>query len=293
MTASAPRLRVLRLSPVAVLSLAAVSLIGVAAFVWPLVLSTRHDGSHSADAPWVFVLMLPLLLLVAVTQLSSGGMDAKAVALLGVLAGVSALLRPLSGGVTGVQLMFFLLVPAGRVYGPGFGFLLGNIAMFTSAALTGGGGPWLPFQMLAAGWIGLGAGLLPALRGRAELVMLAAYGFLAGIAYGFVMNLWFWPFAASRTGAASAVTFVPGAPLADNLHRWITFSTTTSLSFDLPRGVATAVAVLFVGRPVLAALRRAARRAAFDVPVVFAPGKMERHAPMPSGAHDPAEARRP
>ncbi len=260
------------LLPAAVVTLVVVTVVGIAAFLWPLILTVHGDDGHATDAPWIFVLMLPLLLAVVATQLAGGGMDAKAVALLGVLSGVSALLRPLSGGVTGVQLMFFLLVPAGRVFGPGFGFLLGNVAMFASAALTGGGGPWLPFQMLAAGWIGLGAGLLPRLSGRPELGMLAGYGFIAGIGYGFVMNLWFWPFAAGDLGGGSAVAFVAGAPLAENLHRWIAFSTTTSLSFDLPRGVATAAAILIVGRPVLLALRRAARKAAFDVAVEFRPG---------------------
>jgi energy-coupling factor transport system substrate-specific component len=260
-----------RLSLPAVFSLVVVSLVGVAAFAWPLIITTSGDSAHVADAPWVFVLMLPLLLLVVGTQIASGGMDAKAVALLGVLAGVSALLRPLTGGVSGVQLMFFLLIPAGRVFGPGFGFVLGNVAMFASAALTGGGGPWLPFQMLAAGFIGLGAGLLPRLSGRPELALLAAYGFASGVVYGFVMNLWFWPFAANNTGVASAVAFVPDAALGDNLHRWLVFSVTTGLTFDVPRGLATALALVVVGRPVLAALRRASRRAAFDAEVRFDP----------------------
>jgi energy-coupling factor transport system substrate-specific component len=264
--------RALVLRPRALAAIVAVTLVGVGAFAWPLLLgfSARH-GAHHGDAPWVFLVMLPLLLLVAAAEIADGGMDAKAVALLGVLSGTCAVLRPLTGGVTGVQLMFFLLVPAGRVFGPGFGFVLGNVAMFASAALTGGGGPWLPFQMLAAGWVGMFAGCLPTLRGRAELVLLAGYGFLAAIAYGFVLNLWFWPFGTTGTGAGAAVTFVPGGAVLDNLRRWITFSTTTSLGFDIPRGIATATALLLVGRPVLLALRRAARRAAFDAPARFAP----------------------
>jgi len=262
--------RALRMSRTATVTLAAVSLVGVAAFTWPLLITVSYND-HSADAPWLFMLMLPLLLAVVGTQLAGGHMDSKAVALLGVLASVAALLRPITGGVTGVQLMFFLLIPAGRVFGPGFGFTLGNVAMFCSAVLTGGGGPWLPFQMLAAGWVGLGAGLLPRAHGRAEIWLMAAYGLLSGIAYGFVMNMWFWPFAAARTGAASAVSYLPGAPLADNLHRWIEFSIATGLSFDIPRGVTTAVAILLVGRPVLLAMRRAARRAAFEAPVEFRP----------------------
>jgi energy-coupling factor transport system substrate-specific component len=270
---SRPRRRgshALVLRPRALTAMIAVTIVGVGAFIWPLLIGFQSgESAHAHDAPWIFLLIVPLLLLVVAAEIADGGLDAKAVALLGILAGISALLRPLTGGVTGVQLMFFLLIPAGRVYGPGFGFVLGNVAMFASAVLTGGGGPWLPFQMLAAGWVGLCAGLLPRARGRAELVMLATYGLLAGIVYGFVLNLWFWPFGTSNTGASAAVTFAPHAPLAENLRRWLAFSATTSLGFDIPRGVATAVALLVVGRPVLLSLRRASRRAAFDAPVTF------------------------
>jgi energy-coupling factor transport system substrate-specific component len=259
------RARAIPIRPRALAAIVSVTLVGVGAFLWPLLIGfSGHDADHAHDAPWIFLVMLPLLLLVVAAEIADGGMDAKAVALLGILAGISAVLRPLTGGVTGVQLMFFLLVPAGRVLGPGFGFVLGNVAMFSSAALTGGGGPWLPFQMLAAGWLGMGAGVLPRARGRAELGLLAGYGLVASIGYGFVLNLWFWPFGTSGTGAGAAVAYVPHASLAENLHRWLAFSLTTSLGFDIPRGIATAVAVLLVGRPVLLALRRAARRAAFD-----------------------------
>ena len=63
------------------------------------------------------------------------------------------------------------MVLSGRVLGPGFGFVLGSVTMFASALLTGGVGPWMPFQMLAMGWFAMGAGLLPGpdrLRGRAR-----------------------------------------------------------------------------------------------------------------------------
>lgn len=272
--------RALALRPRAVTAMVAVTLVGIGAYTWPLVIGFRgSDAGHTHDAPWIFLLVLPLLLLVVAAELADGGMDAKAVALLGILAGICALLRPITGGLTGVQLMFFLLIPAGRVLGPGFGFVLGNVAMFASAALTGGGGPWLPFQMLAAGWVGLGAGLLPRARGRTELTLLALYGCASGIAYGFVLNLWFWPFGTTNTGASAAVTFLPNAPLAENLRRWLAFSATTSLGFDIPRGVATAVALLVVGRPVLLALRRASRKAAFGTPVEF-------NGPPPAAAPD-------
>ena len=52
---------------------------------------------------------------------------------------------------------------AGRVFGPGFGFALGCTSLFASAIITGGVGPWMPYQMFGCAWIGLFAGLLPPL----------------------------------------------------------------------------------------------------------------------------------
>jgi energy-coupling factor transport system substrate-specific component len=199
---------------------------------------------------------------------SEGGLDAKAVALLGVLAAIGAVLRPLGGGATGAELIFFLLLIAGRVFGPAFGFLLGAVTLFASALLTAGVGPWLPFQMLGAAWVGLLAGLLPRASGRAELIMLAAYGLVSGLLYGVLLNMSFWPFA---TYLESSLSYVPGDPLLDNLARFATFDLATSLGWDLVRGVTNAILVLALGRPVLLALRRASRRAAFEAPRVFAP----------------------
>ena len=133
--------------------------VGVVAFGWPLLASPGSGLAHSGDAPWLFAGLLPLLLAVVVAQISEGrvatggqaGLEAKSVALLGVLAAAGAALRPLGAGTAGLEPQFFLMVLAGRVLGPGFGFVLGNISMFASALLTGGVGPWLPFQMLAMG----------------------------------------------------------------------------------------------------------------------------------------------
>jgi hypothetical protein len=82
--------------------------------------------------------------------------------------GLGAALRPLGAGTAGVETIFFLLVLGGRALGPGFGFCLGLHTLFASALLTGGVGPWLPFQMIACAWVGLGAGLLPRAAGRAR-----------------------------------------------------------------------------------------------------------------------------
>jgi len=252
------------------LSLAACSLIGVVAFGWPLMSDPSGSAgtAHSADAPWLLALLLPLLLAVVLAELAEGALDAKAVALLGVLAACGAALRLPSGGVAGFEPVFFLLIPAGRVLSRGFGFVLGALTLFVSALLTGGVGPWLPFQMLGAAWMGFFAGCLPPLRGRAEVYMLAAYGAVAALAYGLLLNLSFWPYV---TSGDSALAFVPGAGLAENLRHFWAFHIATSLGFDIPRAVFTAGFMLVAGRAILGALRRTSRRAAFGAPVEFTP----------------------
>jgi energy-coupling factor transport system substrate-specific component len=252
------------------LVLTAASLAGLAMFAWPLLLTPPSGAAHRTDAPFLFVLILPVLLAVVLSELASGGIDAKALAMLGVLSALGAALRPLGAGVAGIELVFFLLVLAGRVFGPGFGFLLGCTTLFGSALITGGVGPWLPFQMLGSAWIGLGAGLLPRrVHGRWEVAMLAGYGALAGFAYGFLLNLWFWPFA---IGGDTQLSFVPGGPVWANLHRFALYTlATSSVGWDLGRALTNVVAIVVVGPAVLVTLRRAARRASFGAPVAFAP----------------------
>lgn len=251
----------------AAIAIALASVAGLVMFVWPLLLRPGSGGAHSVDAPFVFILIMPALVAVVVAELSAGGMDAKTLAMLGVLAALGAALRPLGAGTAGIETVFFLLVLAGRVYGPGFGFVLGATTMFASSLLTGGVGPWLPFQMLAAAWVGLGAGLLPSAKGRAEIVLLAVYGAIAAYAFGTLLNLFFWPFA---TGAGGSLSFIPGASVFTNLHRFALYCLATSTwGWDTGRAITNVLAITLVGPALLIAMRRASRKAAFHAPISF------------------------
>lgn len=264
----------IRLRPRATLALAVAAAITVVAFGWPLLVSADAAIVGNTTAPWMFALLLPLVLAVVLAEVSEGGLDAKAVAMLGVLSALGAALRPLGAGTAGIETVFFLLVLGGRVFGPGFGFVLGNTMLFASALLTGGVGPWLPYQMLGAAWVALGAGLLPSLRApssskpqsgnKAELAMLAVYSAAASLVYGLLLNLSFWPFA---LGAGStSLSYEPGGPILENLARVVAFSLATSLGWDIGRAVTTTILVLATGPVLLRTLRRAARKASFGDP---------------------------
>ena len=234
--------------------------VGLAAFSWPLFLRPE-SGIPPALAPMVFALVLPIVLAVVLAELAGGRLDVKALAMLGVLAAVGTVLRPLGAGTAGIELVFFLLILAGRVFGAGFGFALGAITLFTSALITSGVGPWLPYQMLAAGFVGLFAGLLPRASGRVELAWLIGYGTISAFVYGWLMDFSFWPFA---LGDGTQLSFDPSASPLENLHRFVLFNLATSMGWNLGRALTNALAIALVGPALLRLLRRAARQAHFE-----------------------------
>lgn len=249
-----------------VLTLASIA--GLMMFVWPLLL-VPDPAAAQVTPPFLFLALLPVLVLVVLVELTEGGMDAKTLAMLGVLTAVNAAMRSLGAGLAGVELVFFLLVLSGRAFGAGFGFVLGCTSLFASALLTSGVGPWLPYQMLSAAWIGLGAGLLPKrVTGRWEIGMLVVYGIFCAYAFGLLMNLSSWPYALGIEvpGHTGSLSFVPGAPLLENLNRFLVYTLLTSTGgWDTGRAITNSIAIVVLGPAILATLRRAARRATYGM----------------------------
>ena len=239
------------------------TLAGLVMLCWPLLV--RTTAGQVVTPPFLFLALLPVVIAVVLAEVSEGGLDPRVLAILGVLSAANAVLRGLSPGTAGIELTFILLVLAGRVFGPGFGFVLGCTSLFASALMTAGVGPWLPYQMMISAWVGLGAGLLPRkVRGRGEIALLVAYGIVAAYAYGVLMNLSGWPFVAGIAipGHEGALSFDPSAPLWENLRRFGVYTLITSTgSWDTGRAITTSAGIILLGPALLTTLRRAARRA--------------------------------
>lgn len=262
---SSPRPAIaLSVRSIAVLSAASVA--GLIMLLWPLFF-TPAEGQQRVDQPYIFIVLLPVVVLVVLAEISQGGMDSKALAMLGVLTAINAALRPIGAGTAGIEMVFFMLILGGRVFGPGFGFVLGCTSLFASALLTAGVGPWLPFQMLCSAWIGMFAGLLPKrFTGKAEIALLVVYGIVAAYAFGLIMNFTSWPFTLGIAipGQTDGLSMVPGDPPLENLQRFLVFTALTSLwGWDTGRAITNTVMILLLGPAVLATLRRAARRARY------------------------------
>ncbi len=239
------------------------SIFSAAGFLWPFL----YVGENLPQTQLFFWCAVAISFGLVVVQISSQQLDAKSVALLGVLSALIAALRPLGAGAVGIEPMWFILILSARVFGASFGFLLGMISMFVSALLTGGIGPWLGYQVFAAAWIGLLAGALPkSLRGGRELMMLIIYAIFASAAFGILMDLQFWPWA---LGSSTQLSYLPNGDISENVSRFITFHFATSMAWDIPRAIFTSALIAFAGKAVLSALRRTRTRAAFLQPIIF------------------------
>jgi energy-coupling factor transport system substrate-specific component len=261
-----------------------VVVVGAAAFLYPFWLPHQalETQAHAADAPLLAAVVGALVVAAVTLEVRRGTMQGATIAILGVLSAVCGLLRllELPGGGNGI---FFLVVLAGAAFGPRFGMLLGLCAMAVSALLTGGVGPWLPFQMLTLAWLGGGAGLVGRLTARLpgalEVGALVAYGWVGAFFYGGVMNLWFWPFAIGQ----GDLSWHPGLSAAATTHRYWAFYVASSLGWDAAGALTNAVLIALTGRAVLRTLRRFAHR--LDPVVVL-------ELPLESGATTSSSASR-
>lgn len=244
------------------LTIAIGTLASLLMFTWPLFISASNtDQAEVAQA--TFIALMPALLVALLIEFSSGKLDSRRLAMLGLLIALNAVIRLLGAGVSGIETVFFLIILGAFVFGAGFGFLLGSGSLLISALLGAGVGPWLPFQMMAAGLVGVGAGLLGLAAGRRTLerTVLSAYAVVASFVYGALMTMWSWPFLA---GTGSSLSFVPGSAIADNLQAFIRYEVFTGgLIWDLGRAVTTVVLIALTGKTLLATLRRAANKVEF------------------------------
>lgn len=244
-------------------SILAVAALGaLVMFIWPLLM--QSPGVNDASlAQAAFIVMMPILILLVLTEVSAGGISPQRLALLAVLTALNSIVRMLGAGFAGIETAFFLIIIAGYVFRSSFGFAMGMLSLFLSALLTGGVGPWLPFQMMAAGLVGIGAGMLPRLNKTwSQVALLIAYAVLASFTFGALMTLWNWPFLA---GVDSGLSYLPGAGVWPNLQRFWQYQILTGgLIWDAGRAVTTAVLISVTGPALLATLRRAASRAGIE-----------------------------
>lgn len=241
------------------LLITAIAFVAIAQFAWPLFIAPE-SASQAAIAQTAFAVLMPGLLLFAAIEFSNGNLDSRRLAVLAVLTALNSVIRMLGAGTSGIETVFFIVIVAAYVFGSDFGFLLGAASLLVSGILTGGVGPWLPFQMMAAGLVGLGAGLLPKVR-RPRLILIA-YAVIGAFGYGALMTLWNWPFLA---GTDTAISYLPGEGFVANIQRFIAYEIFTGgLLWDAGRAITTSVLIWLTAPALITTLNRAATRAGVE-----------------------------
>ena len=235
------------------------NLLGLTLFTWPLFIDINSFGlAELSQATWLASIFGIVAVSILALQINARLLDSKTVAIVAVLVALISALRLLGAGAVGIEPMWFLLILAARALGTQLGFVIAILSILVSALITGGIGPWLPFQALAAGWIAIGVGLIPKnLSFRIERALLMLYGVIAAFLFGVLMDLQLWPW---LLGSDTQLSYLPGAAVSENLGRFITFHFATALSWDLPRALITATLIMITARPVLGAFKRAKSR---------------------------------
>jgi energy-coupling factor transport system substrate-specific component len=244
---------------------AAISIAGLALFLWPFA------ASDTPPAAAAVALSIGVVAVLVFVEASTRKLDARRFALLAAIAAIDAGLRlVLVTGLGGFSPIFFLILAAGYVYGPSYGFLAGSVALLASAVATGGIGPWLPYEMVGCGFVGLVAGFAGMRRSGPvswrDIVVLTAVGAITGFAYGALLDVWDWT---TFYRGAPDFGWQPGLSLTAALARFGRFYVATSLVYDSVRAVGNVIAITVLGAPVLAGLIR--MRSRFSVVVLRSP----------------------
>jgi len=136
-----------------------------------------------------------------------------------VLAALAILGRVAMMPIPNFQPATALIVLAGFFFGRNAGLLCGMVVALVSNLLLGHG-PWTPWQMLAWGLVGYGAGILGGLiqSGRITSIILQlaviVYGTLASLLFGMLMDLQFFIAYAWETGWSGLIaTWTVGMPM--------------------------------------------------------------------------------
>ncbi len=243
------------------LPLGLVSLAGVVLFAWPFFGTWLSAGTPA------WALMLTCVAALLLVEAGTRQLDSRALALLASIAAIDSALRlAVIVGIGGFNPIYFLVLCAGFTFGTSFGFMAGALSILVSAVISGGIGPWVPYQVFALGWVGVAAGVAGRWRSRSpalrDVLLLAAVGGVMGYVFGALMDLPDW---VPGYRGNPTLGWLPGMAPATAMLHFARYYALTSFAYDSFRAGGNVVMVLALGAPVLAALRRFRSRLSFEV----------------------------
>lgn len=144
----------------------------------------------------------------------------ESIVLLAILIATASIGRLILISIPSVNLQSFIVIMVGIVFGKKEGFIVGSLSVLVTAMILGIG-PWVVFQMIGWGLMGLTAGLIA--EKLDNIVFRVAFGLAWGLLYGWIADL-------------SGIFYLGSINLGSVLGLFI-----SSFPFDMLHGVSNAV----------------------------------------------------
>lgn len=144
----------------------------------------------------------------------------ESIVLLVILIATASIGRLILISIPSVNLQSFIVIMVGIVFGKKEGFIVGSLSALVTAMILGVG-PWVVFQMIGWGLMGLTAGLIA--EKLDNIVFRVAFGLAWGLLYGWIADL-------------SGIFYLGSINLGSVLGLFI-----SSFPFDMLHGVSNAV----------------------------------------------------
>ena len=144
----------------------------------------------------------------------------ESIVLLAILIATASIGRLILISIPSVNLQSFIVIMVGIVFGKKEGFIVGSLSALVTAMILGIG-PWVVFQMIGLGLMGLTAGLIA--EKLDNIVFRVAFGLAWGLLYGWIADL-------------SGIFYLGSINLGSVLGLFI-----SSFPFDMLHGVSNAV----------------------------------------------------
>lgn len=144
----------------------------------------------------------------------------ESIVLLAILIATASIGRLILISIPSVNLQSFIVIMVGIVFGKKEGFIVGSLSALVTVMILGIG-PWIVFQMIGWGLMGLTAGLIA--EKLDNIIFRVAFGLAWGLLYGWIADL-------------SGIFYLGSINLGSVLGLFI-----SSFPFDMLHGVSNAV----------------------------------------------------
>ncbi|MDD1767472.1 MAG: ECF transporter S component [Methanomassiliicoccales archaeon] len=206
-----------------------------------ILLSLFARGSLVDYATILAFFLVLFLVILLFARFEETAMSSKEVALVGILAAITAAARIPFAALPNIQPCTFLIIATGIVFGPLSGVMVGSMTAAVSNMFLGQG-PWTVWQMAGWGLVGLLSGYIGRRKPEIGPLGIAVLGVILGMVYNTIMDFssWIWLYGLDPTKFLAVFSL--------------------GLPFGIIHSIGNAAFALALGKPVLFAFRRFQRR---------------------------------